>query len=223
MAVAFCVLVAVAHSPAQTPSERVNSVRRAVGLPTLSVDRILTVAARDYAGELAKTGALAHHDAAGRDAAVRVRAAGGSLSRVGEVLGAGPTVGAVVAAWQESAAHRAVMLRSDWTHLGIATALRGESSVVVALFARRLHERVAVRSTGNAAVLSAEILVPGTPVAVALSRVYRPTTLDEATGRWEIRFPPGAVPLTLRLGVMRPDGTVETAHVVYPRAAVEAR
>jgi hypothetical protein len=89
----------------------------------------------------------------------------------------------------------------------------------VALFARRLHDEVAIRSAGDAVVLCGRSLAPGTPVALTLSRMYRPTRLDKATGRWEMRFPSGSVPLTLRLGLRRPDGTVEIAHVVYPRAA----
>jgi hypothetical protein len=114
------------------------------------------------------------------------------------------------------------MLRSQWTHLGIGTAIRGDARVVVALFARRLHELVDVRVRDDTVVLSGRCLAAGIPVALTLSRLYRPTILDEATGRWEMLFPLDSVPLTLRLGVMHSDGTVETAHVVYPRAAVEA-
>jgi len=114
-----------------------NRFRAARGLEAVAVDPALERCARLYALELAASGRLSHRDARGRAALQRYREAGGSAARVGELLGSGPELAAVAAAWESSPAHAAVALRPAWTHAGAGSAPRGSGEVWVLLFAEQ--------------------------------------------------------------------------------------
>ena len=114
-----------------------NLFRAARGLQAVAADPALERCARLYALELAASGRLSHRDARGRAALQRYREAGGSAVRVGELLGSGPELAAVAAAWESSPAHAGLALRPGWTQAGAGSALRGSGEVWVLLFAEQ--------------------------------------------------------------------------------------
>jgi uncharacterized protein YkwD len=125
-------------SPATTEALAwANRFRAARGLGTVAPDPALERCARLYALELAAYGRLSHRDAQGLSALERYREAGGSAARVGELLGAGPALAPVAAAWESSPAHAAVALRVGWTHAGAGLAARDGGEVWVLLFAEQ--------------------------------------------------------------------------------------
>ncbi len=135
---------ALAQEPAARPElEWLNRFRSARGLAALgepAAEPALQRAADAYAAVLASSGRLAHRDAEGRSALERYRAAGGSAARVGEILGAGPGLSAVTAAWEASPAHAAAALDSRWTHAAAGRAQGAGTGYWVVLFAEQLVE-----------------------------------------------------------------------------------
>lgn len=124
-------------APASEALAWANRFRAARGLEAVALDPALERCARLYALELAASGRLSHRDARGRSALERYRQAGGSAARVGELLGAGPALAPVAAAWESSPAHAAAALRTGWTHAGAGSAPRGSGEVWVLLFAEQ--------------------------------------------------------------------------------------
>ena len=84
---------------------------------------------------LADQGASPTSGADGSDALTRYLRAGGTSARVGEIIGAGPDLARIQAAWLASADHRLVILR-PWTHTGWGSAPSGAAVVWVVLFVR---------------------------------------------------------------------------------------
>jgi uncharacterized protein YkwD len=112
---------ALAQEPAaQAGLEWLALFRAARGLAPLpggpAAESALQRAASSYAAVLAASGRIAHRDAEGRNALARYRAAGGSAARLGGILGAGPGLLAVTAAWEASPAHAKAALDPRWTH-----------------------------------------------------------------------------------------------------------
>ena len=105
----------------------VSRFRAAHGLAPLAPEPALERAAAAYAAVLAASGRLAHRDGEGHGPLVRYRAAGGSAARVGEILGAGPDLAAVTAAWEASPAHAAAALDPRWTCVGAGSAPQREA------------------------------------------------------------------------------------------------
>ena len=97
-------------------------------------------AADAYAAVLAASGRIVHRDAEGRSALGRYRAAGGSAARVGEILGAGPSLSAVTAAWEASPAHAAAALDPRWTHAAAGRVQGAGTEYWVVLFAEHRVE-----------------------------------------------------------------------------------
>jgi uncharacterized protein YkwD len=129
-----------------TQSERsllgaVNQVRAAHGLSRLSVDPALQRVARSYSATMIRTGRFSHGDM-GR----RVAGSGARGPAFGENLawgiGSYASARTIVGNWMRSPSHRANLLRSGWTRIGIG-AVRGTfmgrrgATVVTADFAGR--------------------------------------------------------------------------------------
>ncbi|WP_461474714.1 FG-GAP-like repeat-containing protein [Microbacterium sp. HJ5] len=143
--------VAVA-SPAQaatadtaTVFSQTNAQRVKAGLKPLISDSTLDRAAQAWAQQLAKSCTFAHSTASWRTS----RTASAGWSATGENIAAGYSSGAVVSAWMASSGHRANILNSRYTGVGIGYA-KGTcySSYWVQIFG--LSKSATVPGTGDA-------------------------------------------------------------------------
>ena len=119
----------------------VNGVRKAHGLRALTVDPALLRAARSYSGTMIRTGRFAHGALGPR---LVEHGARGPLygENLAWAVGSSAAARNIVRSWMGSPSHRANLLRSGWTRIGIG-ALRGTfqghsgATVVTADFAGR--------------------------------------------------------------------------------------
>jgi uncharacterized protein YkwD len=102
----------------------INRDRVAAGLDPVERDARLQAVARGHSREMARTGEVAHVSAKSGEAADRVRAAGVSPLPVflAENVGRAFTTREVETAFMGSPGHRANILNSDMTHVGIGVA-----------------------------------------------------------------------------------------------------
>jgi uncharacterized protein YkwD len=95
---------------------QVNAVRASQGLAPVAADSRLTAAAAAHNARLAAQGRLSHDGFP-----ARMQALGASYGFVAENLAAGqPTAASVVAAWMQSAPHRANLLQPSISVVGVA-------------------------------------------------------------------------------------------------------
>ena len=107
----------------------VNAHRANAGLPALVVDSRLTSAAQSHANDMASRRVMTHVGANGNNAGQRIAIYGYGASTWGENVAAGQTTAAeVVDAWMRSSGHRANILGSRWTNIGVAAA-KGSNGV----------------------------------------------------------------------------------------------
>jgi uncharacterized protein YkwD len=143
---AFAVLTVVAAvltglltaAPAQaatssTSTERafvsgINAARRASHRPQLSMSSQLTAVARSWAGSMARSNRLAHNP--------RVTAQVRSWRYLGENVGVGSTTSSLHQAFMGSAPHRANVLSSRYTRVGVGVAYGQGRMWVVEVFER---------------------------------------------------------------------------------------
>ncbi len=103
----------------------VNAYRANNGLQVVSQNGALTAAAAWMAGDMAAKNYIGHVSSDGRSPTQRMSAFGYPATSMytGEDLGAGyATAGAVLAGWQASAAHNAVLLNPNYNAVGIGLA-----------------------------------------------------------------------------------------------------
>ncbi|WP_320669240.1 CAP domain-containing protein [Patulibacter defluvii] len=126
----------------------VRHERAAVGLPALTAEARLALAAQRHADDMVGRGYFDHTAPApapfGATAADRVSATGYSWSAVGENIAAGQaTPRAVLAGWLSSAGHCANLVGSEATEIGVGIATGGVGAVPgptwVLVVARPLH------------------------------------------------------------------------------------
>ena len=104
----------------------VNAARRSAGRPTYDVSSDLTSVARRWAQTMASSGSLRHNpNLAGQVSGWRF---------VGENVGVGYDVGGLHRAFMASPAHRANVLDSDFTQVGIGVAYGGGRLWVAEVF-----------------------------------------------------------------------------------------
>jgi hypothetical protein len=113
-----------------------NAVRAAEGLEAVSMDDSAMKAAEAYAAVLAGLGRISHAGLDGSDALTRYLRAGGTSAHVGEIIGAGPGLAEIEAAWLKSGSHRSSILKPYWTHAGWGSAKSGNATVFVVVFVR---------------------------------------------------------------------------------------
>lgn len=106
-----------------TVLELVNQERVDAGLSPLTSDSRLHSAARGHASDMACNDFFSHTGSDGSNVGDRVSAQGYSWTRVGENIYAGSgsygSPGAAVQAWMDSPGHRANILNSDFTQIGV--------------------------------------------------------------------------------------------------------
>ena len=88
-----------------------NEARAAHGLPALAVAGDLTSAARSHSRVMGDAKNLHHNPNLGSSV--------GGWQKLGENVGRGPSVGAIHRALMDSPSHRANILGSDWTQIGV--------------------------------------------------------------------------------------------------------
>jgi hypothetical protein len=184
---------------------------------------------------LASSGRLAHRDAAGRGALARYRAAGGSAARVGEILGAGPDLKAVTAAWEASPAHAAAALDPRWTHAGAgvapqpaapaapdAPAAEPLGQVWVVLFAEQRVEGLrVVRGTDGGYEVSGAFrdAEAAAPVLLSGLAALQPAAWEPGRRAFLFRLPAAARPRYHRLGFLTRTGEFSLTSAFYPELA----
>ncbi len=132
----------------------VNAARRSAGRPTYAVSSDLTSVARSWAQTMASSGSLRHNpNLAGQVSGWRF---------VGENVGVGYDVGGLHRAFMASPAHRANVLDSDFTQVGIGVAYGGGRLWVAEVFRK---------PTATAA--ASAIRRPGRPTGRSTATVYR--------------------------------------------------
>jgi hypothetical protein len=191
------------------------------GMAALQADPALERCAREYASVLAASGTLAHRDARGLSALQRYRRAGGSAARVGEVLGAGPGLPEVTAAWVASPAHAAVVLRGEWTHAGAGAAARGPVQVWVLLFAEQPVDDFQLRGdTPGGYLLTGRFRAPEAAEPVLLSglRALPARRWQAAERRFAFAIPAEAGRLYHRLGYRTLGGRWVLTDAFFPEA-----
>ena len=100
----------------------INAYRASNGLQTVSSNGALRTAAAWIAGDMAARNYIGHVSSDGRSPTQRMSAFGYPVTSMftGEDLGAGyGTAGAVLAGWQASSAHNAVLLNPNYNAVGI--------------------------------------------------------------------------------------------------------
>jgi uncharacterized protein YkwD len=96
-----------------------NAARKAHGLAPLKVDMALTRLAEDYAQDMIAHGFFAHENPEGLSPFDRMDNAGIDYRWAGENLAINASVAAAQNAFMASAGHRANILNSNFTHVGI--------------------------------------------------------------------------------------------------------
>ena len=112
-----------AGSDATRAAQMISAIRRAAGLPAVSVDSRMTAAADYQARSVAAAGSLSHGDFASR---VRSFGIGGSALAENLAYGADDVAGAV-AQWQASAPHQANLLLPGARRIGLGRADNGRT------------------------------------------------------------------------------------------------
>ncbi len=103
---------------------RINSLRRAHGLPGLSPAESLDKVAQAYSERMAHEGFFAHVAPDGSDLRERLSAAGDSFRSAGENLGLAPGPLAAHFGIEHSPGHRKNLLSPQFTHVGIGVAFQ---------------------------------------------------------------------------------------------------
>jgi uncharacterized protein YkwD len=142
----------VTAAPAQaavstTSAERsfvsgINAARRASHRPQLATSASLTAVARSWARSMARSNRLAHNP--------RVTSQVRSWRYLGENVGVGGSTPSLHQAFLRSAPHRANVVSSRYTHVGVGVAYGQGRMWVVEVFERPAHQ--VSRSTSRAAV-----------------------------------------------------------------------
>jgi hypothetical protein len=208
----FTVLIGLGAAGAraeESPLPWLEAHRREAGVAPVSFDPVLALAAERWAAALAEAGTLSHRGDDGSGPLDRYRAAGGTDARVGEILGAGPTLADVQKGWLQSGEHRALALGPSWTHAGWGMSRRGGAEVWVVLFCERLVRGLALERGPEGLRVSGEMVLtgPGMPLLYAGLDPLQPRTWDPVSRLFAFLVPDDAPAGYLRLGLVSPAGT----------------
>lgn len=156
-----------------------NQNRTQNSLPELMVSPLLTEAAQEKADDEAANGYFAHVSPAGKDPWYWFEQAGYKFTYAGENLAVNFTDSqAVVTAWMNSPEHRANILNSNYTQIGIATAqgtYEGQPTIFV------VQEFGSPAATPTQQPVRAQS-VPATPTQVAVATTNASSANPEILG-----------------------------------------
>ena len=220
----FCFLAATCGGPAWAQNNAlawVNGLRAAGGLPRLREDEVLARTALDWARVLAAAGRISHRGADGTDALDRYRAHGGTEVRVGEIIGAGPGLAAIETGWERSQPHRALALRSSWTHGGAGTWPAGRGSEVsVVVFCQKLVDHLEITRGDRELLLSGRFTQKNASGALLLTGMdgRQPEEWNPGTRFFFFRLAAAGIPPYIRLGFVTPEGAFSLTNAFLLRS-----
>jgi hypothetical protein len=193
----------------------VNQLRHRWGLSQLVEDQRLQRTASLYAAELVARGVLSHVDERGRRALERFRDQGGTSILVGEIIGSGPDLQSITAAWENSQSHREVVGNPLWTHCGGGLALGGDSDVWVVLFTSRRIDPLEMTVVEGGYELQGRLDPKGgagrEPVLLSGIEMLEPLHWDPQTGKFSFLIPRQRGEIFHRLGYRsRSDALIVT-------------
>lgn len=111
--------------------ELMNADRRANGLSDLKVSSAVTAVARSHAQDMVNRKFFSHSNPDGKTPSDRLKAAGISYSAVGENIAENTSVQAAETSFMNSSGHRANILNSNYTTVGIGVAYDSAGNVYV--------------------------------------------------------------------------------------------
>ncbi|WP_312560194.1 CAP domain-containing protein, partial [Anaerospora sp.] len=111
--------------------ELMNADRRANGLSDLKVSSSVTAVARSHAQDMVNRKFFSHSNPDGKTPSDRLKAAGISYSAVGENIAENTSVQAAETSFMNSSGHRANILNSNYTTVGIGVAYDSAGNVYV--------------------------------------------------------------------------------------------
>ncbi len=111
--------------------ELMNADRRANGLSDLKVSSAVTAVARSHAQDMVNRKFFSHSNPDGKTPSDRLKAAGISYSAVGENIAENTSVQAAETSFMNSSGHRANILNSNYTTVGIGVAYDSTGNVYV--------------------------------------------------------------------------------------------
>jgi hypothetical protein len=199
-----CAAAAASDQTGPSPSEaqdfvaKLNQLRVSKGLNALVVDSNLTAIAQDWSAQMAGAHAISH----------RSNLSSGVTSnsmRLGENVGVGPDVNALMSAFTASQTHYANMVDPSFTHIGVGTFRTAEGLVYTA------HEFAYIKT---AAATPAP--APVTPAAVS-APTPRPATPQVTT---PVTPAPTTVPTPPTTAA--PTSTTQPVSVAHASAAHSA-
>jgi hypothetical protein len=191
---------AASGSPGAAFVAATNQARAAAGLPALSVSADLTAAATHQAQNMANSDALFHTPNLGSGLCC--------WAMIGENVGDGPSVSVIQAAFMASPEHRANILRSVYSQIGVGYVIDKHGTLWVSEVFRR--------PTGSAA--------PAVPVTPKVTKVTpRPVvaTPRRSTAKVHVQRPPLAAVTTVAAVSVIPAGPVSRSLTRLPLAEAE--
>lgn len=208
-------LLCFAAAAEDNPLAWANALRSRAGSPSAEADALLSKTAASWAGVLAAAGALSHRGADGSSALDRYQRLGGTEVRVGEILGAGPDLAAVEAAWENSPNHLPLVLKPSWTHMGWGSASAGDATVFVVLFCQKLVGGLLIEEREGAVEVRGALLPADArlPVLLAGIRDVAPAGWDASARRFLFRVPRAEAGY-LRLGYLRGAGDLIVTNAI---------
>jgi hypothetical protein len=205
----FCLLsVQAVLTQAQT-LQWLNTLRASTGVPALAEDALLSQTSLDWAKVLAAAGVISHMGADGSNSLDRYRILGGTEARVGEIIGAGPVLSAIEQGWERSPSHRALVLRSFWTHAGVGECPTGHGGeVCVVMVCQKQVDGLQIIEQDDLLRVSGRFTVRAAVNAVLLAGLEgaKPESWDPDSRRFDFQLPLAGLPSYIRLGFTAGDG-----------------
>jgi hypothetical protein len=200
----------------------VNQLRAGQNLSQLKVDPLLEQTAEAYAADLAERRILSHVDELGRRALERFRVQGGTTVLIGEILGSGPRLPEVAAAWAESPSHREVMLNPLWTHCGAAAVRAGETAVWVVLFTNNRVDPLQILLSTEGYLIRGRLNPDRAAEPVLFSGILPidPLDWDPDSGEFSYLIPRDREGIFHRLGYRSRGGEFTVTNTFFPEQAV---
>jgi hypothetical protein len=196
-------------SGAEDPRAWVAQVRLAARVPTVVFDVLLSETAAAWARTQAEAGTLSHHGADGSTALDRYRMRGGTDIRVGEIIGAGPSLAEVERAWMRSDAHRGLVQTAAWTHVGWGSAEHAAGQQVwVVLFCVKQVGELSIEAGPDSLSVSGVFVAKEARSALLYSGLQpvQPALWDARERRFAFLVRLAQLAGYLRLGYLDPSG-----------------
>ena len=194
---------------------QVNAYRASNGLQAVFANGALTAAAAWMAGDMAAQNYIGHVSSDGRSPTQRMSAFGYPATSMytGEDLGAGfTTAGAVLAGWQASAAHNAVLLNPNYNAVGIGLVYNASSTY-------KWYWAADFGGPGGTAKVA--LPPPPAPPAEAVRPATQPVALRAAPApRGSAAQPAVAEPAPEATDL---EAEAKTARIAFIEAAIERR